>query len=275
MARIPLEDNYTDVIKKAQRGLSVTDEQLASRADVRPDALARLKNGEFDETVARRVAPHLHLSRDALIELAQGSWYPTHPAFPRGFAIFNTLHEDMTVNAYVIWDERTRLAAIFDTGGTADPIFDLLKQEKLKARYIFVTHTHDDHVADLPRLQRETSAEVWSSELEPTDISGAKTFSENAFFHLGAFAIKTLLTNGHSAGGTTFYITGLSYPLAITGDSMFSASMGGTPPGVYANAVDNNKKKILTLPADTALGFGHGPMSTVAQEKKHNPFFAR
>jgi len=275
MARIPLEDNYTDVIQKAQRGLNVTDEQLAARANVALATLGALKHGQFDETAARRIAPHLHLSRDALVELALGKWYPTHPQFPRGFAIFNTPYEDMTVNSYVIWDERTRLAAVFDTGATAEPIFDLLKQENLKARYIFLTHTHEDHIADLPRLQRETKAEVWASELEPSSIPGAKTFSENAFFHIGPFSIKTMLTNGHSPGGTSFYITGLSYPLAIVGDSMFSASMGGAPTDVYTAAVDHNRKKILTLPADTALGFGHGPMSTVAQEKKHNPFFAR
>jgi hydroxyacylglutathione hydrolase len=275
MARIPLEDNYMDVIRKAQRGLSVTDEQLATRAGVPLPALEKLKDGEFDEVVARRIAPHLHLSRDALIDLVLGRWYPTHPQFPRGFAIFNTPYEDMTVNSYVIWDERSRLAAIFDTGATVDPILDVLKQEKLQARYIFLTHTHEDHIADLPRLYKETKAEIWSSELEPADLPGAKTFAENAFFHLGNFSIKALLTNGHSPGGTSFYITGLSYPLAIVGDSMFASSMGGTPPDVYSNAVDNNRKKILVLAADTALGFGHGPMSTVAQEKKHNPFFAR
>jgi len=275
MARIPLEDNYTDVLRKAQRGLNISDELLAARADVPREALSRLKSGEFDEAVARRVAPHLHLSRDGLVGLASGNWYPSHPEFPRGFAIFNTPYEDMTVNSYVIWDERSRLAAIFDTGATADPILDVLKQEKLQARYIFLTHTHEDHIADLPRLHKETKAEVWASELEPADIPGAKTFAENAFFHVGGFSIKALLTNGHSPGGSSFYITGLSYPLAIVGDSMFASSMGGTPPDVYANAVENNRKKILTLPADTALGFGHGPMSTVAQEKKHNPFFAR
>lgn len=275
MPRIPLEDNYTDVIRKAQRGLNVTDELLAARADVPLEGLIRLKGGEFDETIARRVAPHLHLSKEGLIELAAGKWYPSHPEFPRGFAIFNTPYEDMAVNSYVIWDERTRLAAVFDTGATAEPILDVLKQEKLQARYIFLTHTHEDHIADLPRLQRETKAEVWASELEPSDPPGAKTFAENAFFHIGPFSIKTLLTNGHSPGGTSFYITGLSYPLAVVGDSMFASSMGGTPTEVYAQAVKNNRDKILTLPADTALGFGHGPMSTVAQEKKHNPFFSR
>jgi hydroxyacylglutathione hydrolase len=275
MARIPLEDNYTDVLHKAQRGLAVTDLQLSARADVTLAALAALKGGEFNEAVARRVAPHLHLSRDALVQLALHTWYPKHSVFTSGFAAFNTPYEDMTVNSYVIWDERTRHAAIFDTGATAAPMLELIESEKLQARYIFLTHTHEDHVAGLAELAQATAAEVWSSEKEPLAYPGAKTFRENAFFHLGEFAIKTLLTDGHSPGGTSFYITGLSFPLAVVGDSLFASSMGGAPAELFAHALANNKKKILVLPADTALACGHGPMSTVEQEKKHNPFFAR
>lgn len=275
MGRIPLEDNYTDVIGKAQRGLGVTDLQLAHRADVPLPVLAALKGGEFDEVVARRVVPHLRLHRDSLVQLARKEWYPAHPQFPTGFAASNTAMEEGAVNSYIIWDERTRQAAVFDTGMTAMPILDVVQSERLQVRYIFLTHTHEDHVADLPRLAKETGAEVWSSELEPVDHPGAKTFAENAFFHVGPLSIRTLLTNGHSKGGTTYFITGLSYPLAIVGDSLFSCSMGGAPQELFALALDNNRKKIFTLPADTALACGHGPMSTLAQERKNNPFFAR
>ncbi|HEU5078573.1 MAG TPA: MBL fold metallo-hydrolase [Opitutaceae bacterium] len=273
MARIPLEDNFDDVINKAQRGLNISDEDLAHRAQISRDDLASLKGGKFNEAVARRVASHLRLSRDALVELGQKAFYPEQPLFSTGFAAFNTPHEDMTVNSYVIWDERTKHAAVFDTGGTAEPILSLIESEKLRVRYIFLTHTHEDHIADLPRLIKETKSEVWTSELET--LPDTKTFPENSFFHIGPFAIKTLFTNGHSPGGTTYYITGLSYPLAIVGDSLFSCSMGGAPAAVYQQAIENNRKKILPLPMDTVLACGHGPISTVAQEKKHNPFFAR
>jgi len=141
-------------------------------------------------------------------------------------------------------------------------------------RYIFLTHTHEDHVADLPRLAAATKAEVWANELEPAPIAGGRTFKENAHFHLGALAIKTLLTSGHSPGMTSFYITGLSWPLAVVGDAIFASSMGGSPTR-YAEQYENNKKKLLTLPRDTVLACGHGPLSTIAQEKEHNPFFAR
>lgn len=275
MARIPLEDNYDDVLKKAQRGLAVTDEQLAHRAEVSIEDLHALKNGVFNEAVARRVARHLRLNAAALAQLGKKSWYPDQPIFRTGFAAFNTTYEDMTVNSYVIWDERSRHAAVFDTGATCQPILELIETERLAVRSIFLTHTHPDHIADLPKLAEATGAEVWASEREPSDYPGAKTFKEGAFFHVGPLAIKTIATFGHSPGGTTYFVTGLSYPLAIVGDSLFASSMGGAPtPEAYSDALTNNRRKLLTLYADTVFACGHGPLTTVRQERKHNPFLA-
>ena len=274
MARIPLEDNFNDVINKAQRGWQISDADLAARAELSPAALAALKAGEVDDAALRRVARHLKLSPNALEALAHKRWYPQQPIFPAGFAAFNTVHEDMTVNSYLVWDARNKIAAAFDTGATCEPMLDLIRSEGLKLSYIFLTHTHDDHVADLARFAAETKAEVWASELEPAPLAGAKTFKENAHFHLGPIAIKTLYTFGHSPGMTTYYLTGLSWPLAVVGDSIFSSSMGGSPTH-FADQFRNNKEKILTMPRDTVLACGHGPLTTLGQEKQHNPFFAR
>jgi glyoxylase-like metal-dependent hydrolase (beta-lactamase superfamily II) len=274
MARIPLEDNFNDVINKTQRGLSISDRELAQRAEVSVTELAAVKQGEPQDEVIRRVARSLRLSADALVALAHKRWYPQQPIFPSGFAAFNTPHEDMTVNSYLVWDARTKLAAAFDTGSTCQPMLDLAHAEGLTVRYVFITHTHDDHIADLARLAAETKAEVWASELEPAPLEGAKTFKENAHFHLGPIAIKTLLTCGHSPGMTTFYLTGLSWPLAVVGDAIFASSMGGSPTH-FAEQYQNNREKILTLPRDTVLACGHGPITTLGQEKQHNPFFAR
>ncbi len=274
MARIPLEDNFDDVINKAQRGLKISDADLAKRAEVSAADLAAVKAGQPIDAVIRRVARHLRLSAVALEALAHKRWYPQQPIFPAGFAAFNTRYGDMTVNSYLIWDARTHLAAAFDTGATCEPMLDLLRAEKLKLQYIFLTHTHEDHIADLARFAAETSAEVWAHELEPAPLADAKTFKENAHFHLGPIAVKTLLTSGHSPGMTTYYMTGLSWPLAVVGDAVFASSMGGSATH-YAEQYQHNLKKILTLPRDTVLACGHGPLTTLAQEKQHNPFFAR
>ena len=68
-------------------------------------------------------------------------------------------------------------------------------------------------------------------------------------------------------------VNGLARPIAIVGDSLFAGSMGGGTVS-YPDAVQNNLAKILTLPDDTIICPGHGPMTSVGEEKKHNPFFA-
>ena len=273
MPRIPIEDNFDDVIAKAQRGMAISDEELCKRAEVSLEDLRALKAGEPIDAVLRRVARHLRLAPDALEELAHKRWYPEAPVFPHGFAIFNTPFEDIAVNSYLVWDARSRVAAAFDTGADPGPMLDLVRTERLRVQMIFITHTHDDHVVDLAKVARETGAEVWASEREPADVPGARTFTENAHFHIGGIAIKTLLTSGHSPGQTTFYVTGLSYPLAIVGDSLFSCSIGGSA-GHFAEQYKNDVEKILRLPRNTVLACGHGPLTTVGQEKRHNPFFA-
>ncbi len=273
MPRIPIEDNFSDVISKAQRGLKMSDEELCKRAEVTPEDLAAVKSGRVIDAVIRRVARHLRLGPNALEDLAHKRWYPETPVFPHGFAIFNTPFEDIFVNSYLVWDARERIGAAFDTGSDSSGMLDVIRTEKIRLQMILITHTHDDHIADLARLAKETGAEVWASEREPSDHPGARVFRENAHFHIGGVAIKTLSTWGHSPGQTTFYVTGLSYPLAVVGDSLFASSIGGSAEH-FADQYKNDVEKILRLPRNTVLACGHGPLTTVGQEKRQNPFFA-
>ena len=149
MARIPIEDNFTDIIAKAQRGLGISDKDLCKRAEVTAEDLEAVKSGEVIDPVIRRVARHLRLGPNALEDLAHKRWYPESPVFPHGFAIFNTPFGDMTVNSYLVWDARTRTAAAFDTGSDCSGMLGILDAEKLRLQMIFLTHTHDDHVACL------------------------------------------------------------------------------------------------------------------------------
>jgi len=84
--------------------------------------------------------------------------------------------------------------------------------------------------------------------------------------------VKALATSGHSVGGITYLISGLERPVAVVGDALFAGSMGGGMVS-YADALENNRIKLMTLPDETIVCPGHGPMTTISQEKAHNPFF--
>ena len=269
MAKIPLEDNFTDIIGKAQRGLKFSDEQLSQRASVSVAELQAVKGGEANESVIRKLASALGLGANALATSARKAWYPQPQALP-GLVQFNTPYEDMTVNAYLVWDEKARQAVAFDTGADARPMLDFAKSRGLRITIILLTHTHPDHIAELARLKKETGAPAYVSQLEPT--SGAENFKEGHSFTIGALRMETRKTSGHSVGGITYVIAGLDHPVAVVGDSLFAGSMGGG--GIsYPDALENNRKKILTLAGETIICPGHGPLTTVGEEKQNNPFF--
>jgi len=267
---IPLEDNFTDIIGKAQRGLEISDSALAEKSGVSVEKIRAVRDGKVDDEALKCIAPALSLAPAALVESAKAKWKP-NPVALDGVAQFNTTYGDMTVNAYLVWDPQTRDAVAFDTGADCSEMLKRIEREKLNVRFILLTHSHPDHIEDLNRLGKKTAAAIFISERE--SAPGAKSFAEGKQFETGKLKIEARLTWGHSPGGTTFVVHGLNHPVAVVGDSLFAGSMGGG--GVsYADAVKNNREKILTLPNDTIICPGHGPMTTVEEEKAHNPFFA-
>jgi glyoxylase-like metal-dependent hydrolase (beta-lactamase superfamily II) len=230
-----------------------------------------VRDGEFDEATLRAISQPLNLDAGALVDLARGKYKPAVVENVDGLAQFTTSYSGMLVNAYLLWDAGSKHAVAFDTGADCTPILKLATKENLSIRMILLTHAHPDHVADLPRLCEETGAQVFASARE--SVPGTDKIDEGKHFQLGKIDIETRLTWGHSPGGITFVCTGLARPIAIVGDSMFAGSMGGGSVS-YKDAVQNNLEKILTLPDETILCPGHGPMTSVAEEKLHNPFFA-
>jgi glyoxylase-like metal-dependent hydrolase (beta-lactamase superfamily II) len=176
----------------------------------------------------------------------------------------------MTVNAYVVFDPKTREAAALDTGADADPMLQFIRQKQLTLALILLTHTHADHVFELDRLKGATGAKAFVSEREP--LAGAEPFADGKEFALGGLKIEARRTSGHARGGTTFVVTGLARRLAMVGDALFAGSMGGGAVS-YDEALRTNRTGIFTLPDDTIICPGHGPLTTVGEEKLHNPFF--
>jgi hydroxyacylglutathione hydrolase len=267
---IPLEDNFADVIGKAQRGLRISDSELASKTGASIQQFRKVRDGQFDEETVRAIAPALGLAANALVDLAQQKWRPEKVALD-GLAQFSTHYGDMLVNAYLIWNPETQAAVAFDTGADCSDMLHFARKRKLALKMILLTHAHPDHVADLPRLREETSAHIFAPERE--SVPSAEKISEGKQFQLGNIAIEARLTSGHSPGGMTFVVTGLERGVAIVGDSLFAGSMGSGNVS-YSDALRNNLEKILTLPDETIICPGHGPMTTVGEEKVHNPFFA-
>lgn len=271
-----LEDNLGDVISKARAAAGVSVEAAAEAGGL---TVAEYSNLEETGRFARRpgfpaLASKLGLHGGKLEALANG-WLPQK----RDLGLWRELRQITTsgpsfkVNCYLVWDEVTREAALFDTGFEAPPIIDLIEKNQLQLTHLFITHSHADHVAALaPIREKFPKAKLHSN------IKGAPVDQRNRatdFIHLGSLRITNRDTPGHAEDGVT-YIIG-NWPddapsVAVVGDAIFSGSMGGARE-LAGLAKQKIRDQIFSLPEATLICPGHGPVTTVGEEKAHNPFF--
>jgi len=217
----------------------------------------------------------LNLNPDRMVALAQGAWYP-QVVPPKGLECINMPFPDAgypgaSVNAYLVWDPATGAAVAFDAGTRAAPILAVLEQKSLRLEALFLTHTHRDHVGGYAELAAVLPAgRVYAPANE--SYAEAEKIEPDSKISIGKFVIRTVETNGHSRGALSYLVDGLDQPIAFVGDSLFCLSQGGAQQG-YELALTNNRTKLLHLPPETILCPGHGPITTVAGELAHNPFF--
>lgn len=271
-----LEDHLGDILGKARAMTNVSASAAARAAGLSEAEFAAL---EESGTAAKKInfaelAELLGLSATKLEGLAKG-WLPTQKDLSawRELRVFSTSNEKLTANCYLVWDEVTRDAALFDTGLDAQPILDCIAAEQLQLRHVFITHSHWDHVEALPKI-REAFPKVRlhsGSKNAPVDQRN----KSNEIVHLGGLRVTHRETPGHAEDGVTYLVGNWQEDaphVAIVGDAIFAGSMGGAAEN-GALAKQKIREQILALPADTLLCPGHGPLTTVAEEKAHNPFF--
>lgn len=268
-----LEDNAEDILSKAMRGQSISATDLAaSLATAESAILDALRNpsaaASATPDLLRKISEALGLSAPRLLAIAKDTYLPAPVTNPHGLFSIESSYGSMLVNCFLVASGKD--AALFDTGTNPEIIFSLLAKHSLTLRHVFLTHTHADHVCELTAIASQTRASVWTPKKEP--IFGASPLSHNQTFALDSLHIIPRNTPGHSPGGTTYEITGLTSPVAVVGDALFAGSVGGIKAN-YAASLNAIRSEILSLPDSTILCPGHGPSTTVADQKQNNPFF--
>lgn len=195
----------------------------------------------------------------------------------------------LAVNCYLIGCEKTKAGAVIDPGDDAAFILDAIKEQNLDIKYILLTHGHVDHLAHLMKLKDKINAEFLMHQEDAFLLKGLfaqalmfglpnpgnpkpdRFISDGEEIALGDLKIKVLHTPGHSPGSVTFHVEDKLF----VGDLIFSGSIGRTdlPKGDYQTLIHSVEIKIFTLPDETMIYPGHGPETTVGQEKATNPFF--
>jgi hydroxyacylglutathione hydrolase len=194
----------------------------------------------------------------------------------------------LQVNCYIIFDEKTKEAIVIDPGDDARDILHLVNGKSLKVKYIVNTHAHFDHVGANKLLKEATGAELLIHEGDSA-LLGATTNQARMFgmtatsspkadrfvkhgdvITAGDVSLTVLHTPGHSAGGISLVGDGVVF----TGDALFAGSVGRTDlmGGDLMTLITAIKEHLMTLPDDTIVLSGHGPQSTIGEERADNPF---
>ena len=271
-----LEDEFGDIIGKARRGQNLSHSEIATAAGITAAELARMEKYTLKptETQVFRLAEVLNLDGTKLLDIATEQWEPKPPQQTDSANLevitISAPVGGWPVNAYLLICKATDDAAIIDTAAHPDLILEQLDARPVNPTTILLTHAHSDHTDGLSQLQTETGCETYIHQNEPKPRSNKKLreVAHGDVLSVGELMVSVVNTPGHTPGGCSF----LTQNVGFVGDAIFAGSVGG-PNISYQDEIESVRDNLLSLPDSVRLFPGHGPSTTVGEEKRHNPFF--
>lgn len=281
MTTIPLEDEFGDVIGKARRGLGLEPADVARRADLDEATVQSMEDYERQPTRAEsdRVAAALELHAPSLWDVATEAWRPQAqaPTLAGGLQVRMIPHPPMRVTMYIVGDLATGDALVVDPGALPETVLQTVSESGWRVTAYLITHGDADHIDALAAVYAQTPAPVWVHEgaqslVHGVDAANLNVLAADGPFTVGPFALEALETPGHAPGHTAFALR----DGVLVGDTVFAGSIGGTRTGNlgYAGQLEAIRNKLMTRDDDTKFFPGHGPPTTVGEERLHNPFLA-
>jgi hydroxyacylglutathione hydrolase len=207
-----------------------------------------------------------------------------HKIFPVG---------PLQCNCSVIGDEKTHEAMVIDPGDQIEGILEILRQEKLTLRQIVITHAHIDHVGGAMKLKAATGAPIlmnqndyallkmldmqaaWVGMRPPGDVQVDEAVGQGRVLNIGEISSSVIHTPGHTEGSICLYFP--EEKKLIAGDTLFAGSIGRTdlPGGSMDKIMRSLHTQVLALPDETEVVPGHGPITTIGEERETNPFLQK
>ena len=208
------------------------------------------------------------------------------------------IHEILPVgplqcNCSIIGDETTHEGMVIDPGDDIEDVLDLIEKHSLKIKQIVITHAHIDHVGGAMKLRAATGAPIllnqndyallkmldvqaaWIGMKDPGKVEIDHSLGQSDKVQAGSLTADVIHTPGHTEGSICLYFS-LENKL-IAGDTLFAGSIGRTdlPGGSMEKIIRSLREKVMALPDDTLVVPGHGPLTTIGQERESNPFLVQ
>jgi hydroxyacylglutathione hydrolase len=195
-------------------------------------------------------------------------------------------------NCSILGDEKSHQCIVVDPGAEIEEIEQVLTEKKLKVTHIVITHAHIDHIGGAMKLRATTGAPILMNEADleqfpmlemqakwvgmesPGKVILDQSLHDHEKFIFGGTEAIVLHTPGHTSGSSCLYLP--TEKKLIAGDTLFAGSIGRTDlPGGDMDAIMRSLQgPILALPDDTIVFPGHGPVTTIGEERQSNPFLS-
>ena len=207
-----------------------------------------------------------------------------HEIFPVG---------PLQCNCSIVGDEQSREAMVIDPGDEIEQVQQLLSKHRLKVTQIVITHAHIDHIGGAMKLKRLTGAPIllnqndqalvkmldvqasWIGVEPPGKVTVDRSIGSGDVVTAGAHSAQVIHTPGHTEGSVCLYFE--AKQKLIAGDTLFAGSIGRTdlPGGSYEKILRSLHDSVLALPDETVVIPGHGPLTTIGEERATNPFLQK
>lgn len=196
-------------------------------------------------------------------------------------------------NCSIIGDEGSREAMVIDPGDDIEVVLELIRKHNLQVKQIVVTHAHIDHVGGAMKLRAATGAPIllnrndyallkildvqaaWIGVAPPGEVKIDQSIAAGDTVKAGTHAATILHTPGHTEGSVCLYFP--AEKILIAGDTLFAGSIGRTdlPGGSIQKMMQSLHGTVLALPDDTVVVPGHGPSTTIGEERETNPWLVK
>ncbi len=258
-----LEDDFTYVIRKAFKGLSIAPTEAARLAGLPESKVLAFSRGEFSAEVARQLAPVLGLAPDALAN--HYGYLPLPLSLPNVQRIEMSFDAER-VNAWLV--KAGDVTVLFDTGHLPHDCENALTELGIsQIDQIFITHAHPDHVGGISSFLKKRIP------LHGSQIPNISQINPGEVIRCGSLTIRACDLPGHAVPALGYHLDGLILPILVTGDALFAGSMGGCySKENYKLALRSLESVLAPLPDQTIILPGHGPATTLGEERLRNPF---
>ncbi len=275
-----LEDEFGDIVGKARRGQEMDPSKLAAETGISAEDISRIESYELRPSIeiVGRLAKALGLDANKLCGSAETRFFPRNPGGESGGKLaveMMILGSSFLMNGYIAACRETGKGLCIDPGFDADTILKAAQKAGVKIERIVLTHGHHDHVGALVDVVKATSAPVYINGADGQLLGDLSRYIDGGLeegdrINVGKVNFEFRATPGHTPGGMSL----LADQVAFVGDALFAGSLGGTRSRSHYELQRNAvREKVLSLAGDTVLYPGHGPATTVAEERENNAFF--